>query len=208
MNFLTATTILLLAASASQHASTAANPTSVATDAAKIYEAFLNTWTGKEHHTINVSKSAEVSTPQDIQEYTECVKEDGSAHVIWTKGTPIADLRDTIGHLPYVHLVDPKEWHPDDPGNLISKGQSVESAVDAGFSAGLLTFSAVTFDDSHKTAAFTYSFVCGGLCGNGGAVIFKKTSKGWIQSKRSCGGWISQYRPNNSVRSFPSTPVA
>ena len=189
--------ILLLAASAPRQEPTAADPTSVATDAAKIYEAFLDAWTGKEHHPINVSKSTESPTPQDIQDYTKCVKEDGSAHVIWAKDIPIAELSDTIGHLPYVHLVDPKKWRPNDPGDLISKGQPVDAAVDAGFSAGLLTFSAVIFDDAHKTAAFTYSFVCGRLCGNGGALIFNKTSKGWVQSKHSCGSWISQHRPDS-----------
>jgi len=160
-------------------------------DTQAIYKAFLGNWSGKEHASVNVSKAAVLPTSQDIQDFNDCLEIGGTANAISAKSTPIVDLRGTIGDLSYVRLVDPKMWHAKDPGDFISKGQSAESAVNAGFSAGLLTLSAVAFNSSHDLAAFTYSFVCGELCGNGGAVIFNKVSDRWIQSSKSCGGWIS-----------------
>jgi hypothetical protein len=160
-------------------------------DAQAIYKAFLDNWRGKERTSINVSKSAESPTSNDFQDYNECLKSSGTAATTWAKSTPIVDLSGTIGHLSYVHLVDPKKWRPKDPADLISKGQSVESAVDAGYSSGLLTLSAISFNSSRSLAAFTYSFVCGELCGNGGTVIFNKVSESWLQRNQSCGGWIS-----------------
>ena len=73
----------------------------------------------------------------------------------------------------------------------MAKGESVDSAVNAGFAHGLFTLSAVAFDDSGTIAAFNYAFTCGGLCGNGGVALMTKTAKGWVRSKHNCGGWIS-----------------
>jgi hypothetical protein len=66
-----------------------------------------------------------------------------------------------------------------------------------------MTFSAVVFDKTHTKAAFTYSFVCGGLCGNGGAIVFEKAAAGWQRSSRQCGVWMSHTpkdRPNNAFK--------
>jgi hypothetical protein len=38
----------------------------------------------------------------------------------------------------------------------------------------------------------TYSFVCGGLCGSGGSVMFDKTAAGLKQREVPCGGWVSR----------------
>jgi hypothetical protein len=174
--------------------STAADPNAAGgsnNDAQVIYESFLDEWTGKDHSPINVSKTADQPSPEDIKNFTDCAKEPGGKPVHWVVSTPIKDLGEVIRNLSYVHIVDPTTWHPDDPHDRIANGESVESAVDAGFAHGLLTFSAISFDESRTTAAFTYSFVCGRLCGNGGVVLFKKSSHGWTKSKRSCGGWVS-----------------
>lgn len=162
-----------------------------ANDVSEIYGKFLDRWTGKEKSPINVSTSAELPSSEDLEQFSDCAREGGSNDVHWLPTKPMDDLNNTVGNLPYVRLVDRQEWQPQDPGDLISQGKSIESAVDRGFAHGLLTFSAITFDESGKTAAFTYSFVCGGLCGNGAAVIFTQTQSGWVQNKRQCRGWMS-----------------
>jgi hypothetical protein len=160
-------------------------------DIARIYEAFLSEWLGGSHSPSNVSKSAELPTSEDVDQYAECAKDNGAKDAHWAKAAPISDLGSVLDKLSYVRLVDPKTWHAQDPGSLIAKGQSVDSAVDAGFASALMTLSAITFNEPHDTAFFTYSFRCGRLCGHGGAVMFKRTSKGWAQSKQSCSSWTS-----------------
>lgn len=89
------------------------------------------------------------------------------------------------------HLVDAKTHKINDPGDAIRKGQPVDNAVDAGFRAGLFTFSEIAFDSRHQLAAFSFSFHCGRLCGHGGLVIYELRNSKWSRSKRDCGGWVS-----------------
>jgi len=159
----------------------------VGADAAEIYGKFLDDWTGREKYPINVSVSAKAPSAEDLNELSNCADK----ITTWLPVEPIDDLTSTIGQLPYVRLVDPDKWSPQDPGDLIARGNSVESAVASGFAHGLLTFSAIVFDSSHETAAFKYSFVCGRLCGNGGTATFKKKPNNWVKSGNQCGGWIS-----------------
>ena len=64
--------------------------------------------------------------------------------------------------------------------------QSVKSAIDS----GLFTLSEIAFDREHRRAAVSYSFVCGGLCGNGNTLVLRKVGHNWKVLKR-CGGWVS-----------------
>jgi len=96
-----------------------------------------------------------------------------------------------LGKPPFIHFIDPKTWRPLDPGALIRSGASVGPAVSTGMAQGLVTLSAVTFNKAHDIAVFNFSFVCGGLCGTGFIVVFYETPKGWVQSKSTCGGYMS-----------------
>src|SRR4249919_1093243 len=172
-------------------------------DASDIYGQFLDSWAGKEKEPVNVSRTAKVPSEDELKEFSDCVKD---ANVHWSPTESIADLTDFVGKLSYVRLIDPDKWNPQDPGRLIAQGKSVDSAVKSGFAHGLMTLSAITFDQSHNTAAFTYSFVCGALCGNGGTVLFVRGQSGWTQSTKQCGSWISYHpgsRPNNSFKPKP-----
>jgi len=160
-------------------------------DAAHIYAVFLHTWAGDSHHPLNVSKTAGPPTAGDIQQYSDCAKASGIKHAQWSTSAPVADLRNSLGELANVRFVDPKTWHPRDPGDFIAKGKPVDSSVDEGIANGLMTLSAITFNARHDTAMLTYSFRCGALCGNGGVVMFNKTSKGWTQNSFRCSGWMS-----------------
>lgn len=160
-------------------------------DTAQIYAAFLGGWAGKAQSPLNISKLVELPTPDEIKQYTECAREDGNERIRWMKISPDRDISGILVKLPNVTWIDAKKWHAVDPGALIAKGQSVDSAVDAGISHGLMTLSAITFNQQHDVAMFTYSFRCGSLCGNGGTIMFKRSPAGWVRSKVSCGGWES-----------------
>ena len=160
-------------------------------DIAAMYEAFLNHWNGKSHEPINVAASADAPSPDDLKQYADCAKEIGKPNTHWIPGSKINDLTTVLGKPASVHFIDPKKWRPLDPGALIGSGASVGSAVSAGMAQGLVTLSAVTFNKAHDFAVFNFSFVCGGLCGSGFIVVFYKTPKGWVQSKSTCGGYMS-----------------
>lgn len=162
-----------------------------ADDAREIYDAFLTQWMGKDNAKTNVASTATQPTPKDIDQYNECTSGGKGSSTHWTTSTTDADLKSALAPLPRINLVDPKRWQAADPGRLITKGQSVDTAVETGVANGLMTLSAISFNKTHDIAMFTYSFACGSLCGNGGVVMFKKTPRGWVRSKQHCSNWIS-----------------
>jgi hypothetical protein len=91
--------------------------------------------------------------------------------------------------LPVIRLVDAKKHKISDPGKAINKGDSVDSAVKAGFASGLLQVSEILFDPDHRLAAFDYSFVCGRLCGHGETIVFELKNGTWKRSGRRCAFW-------------------
>jgi PIN domain nuclease of toxin-antitoxin system len=66
----------------------------------------------------------------------------------------------------------------------------LKQSVRRAFEVGLFSLSEIIFDKRHLNAVVAYSFVCGGLCGNGNTVMLKKTGQKWKIYKR-CGGWVS-----------------
>lgn len=156
-------------------------------DQSEIYRAFLTQWVGTGQQPINVSRMAEGLSRADMKNLTECA----ASGTQWVTPAPPSDITSQLSRLSHVRPIAPKTWRPQDPQNLIAHGRPVVSAVDRGISYGLMTLSVVVFDTTRHTAALKYSFVCGGLCGNGGTVIFIKTRDGWARSKRGCGTWMS-----------------
>lgn len=169
------------------HETTASN----ADDAREIYDAFLTQWMGKDNAKTNVASTATQPTPKDIDQYNECTSGGKGSSTRWTTSTTDADLKSALAPLSRINLVDPRRWQAADPSRLITKGQSVDTAVETGVANGLMTLSAISFNKTHDIAMFTYSFACGSLCGNGGVVMFKKTPRGWVGSKQHCSNWIS-----------------
>ncbi|HMB56487.1 MAG TPA: hypothetical protein VKM35_04695, partial [Arenimonas sp.] len=176
------------------------------TDAVEIYASFLDGWAGKEKDPINVASRLEALSSNDLKKFSNCAYEDGKLRELSVES--VDDLTSSLGKLSYVHLVDPRKWKPRDPGDLISRGKTIESAVGEGIASGLLTFSAIAFDPSRETAMFTYSFVCGALCGNGGTIKFKKVRGKWVQAENRCERWVSHARITRStISSQPVTAV-
>jgi hypothetical protein len=95
-----------------------------------------------------------------------------------------------------ITLVDPGRQaalvRENDPNNTIFKAhKSVKEAVESAFATGLLTLSEIAFEKTHQFAVMSYSFVCGGLCGNGETIVFKKVGGKWERTERTCESWIS-----------------
>ncbi|WP_420008650.1 hypothetical protein [Xanthomonas sacchari] len=173
-------------------------------EAAAPYRAFLDVYAGKDGPPINVSREAEAINAEQLDALKGCT--DGAS--TWSATTPVADLGPAIGELPYVRLVDPKRWTPQDPGELISQGHPVDQAVEQGMAAGLMTLTAVTFDASHQTAAFAYSFQCGMLCGNGGIVVLTRKGDDWAVSDKRCGMWMSKLDAPSKAPKQMAMPLA
>lgn len=188
-SFLLVPVLLATSASASGE-SLPVNQKTVRSEEADLYGMFLDKWTGGAAHTIHVARTADSPPAEAMAEYAACLKE----YRLVGPSDPSSTLHlseTSLIRRPYVKLVDPAKWHLRDPGLAIASGNPTAKAVSDGFASGLLTFSRTIFDEGHKVAVFTYSFVCGGLCGGGGGVIFDKTESGWKQRDLPCGGWVS-----------------
>lgn len=170
---------------------TSAPPNATTADVAAVYHAFLDQWFGHERSVVLVARSAEPASSNDVAQFGQCSVDPADQHARWVDTVATKNLEKILGDLPNLRFVDPNSWQPDDPGKRIAKGQPVDSAVATGVGHALLTLSAITFNDAHDRAAFTFSSVCGSLCGMGGTVIFKKTDKGWVRQESTCGNWIS-----------------
>jgi hypothetical protein len=174
-------------------------------DQVAIYEAFIDSWERERATPINLSAEASAVTPRDLKEFAGC---SGDASNWVDRGTK-TNLREVLAGLPSVRLVDPNHWKLEDPGDLISQGQPIDAAVESGFSHGLMTVSAVSFDSTRQTAALVYSFVCGGLCGSGGVALFERKGRTWIRSNKQCVLWVSATgRPDNAFKLTPPQGVA
>lgn len=172
-------------------------------DEAEIYAAFLASWMSNRGGPLNVAVKAEAPTADALTEFSECA---GGAR--WTRFETTINLDELLGNLPHVHLVDPATWAPRDPGDLIAQGRSLESAVASGFSNGLLTLSAIVFDEGHTTAAFMFSFVCGELCGMQRSVVYTRRGGAWAESENSCRTWLSRAPDGRLDHTFRRMPLA
>jgi hypothetical protein len=160
-------------------------------DQLAIYQIFLGSYNNGSTARFNLSNLTSTFNPTD----GECLKgieldPNGSYH------TMIHRFDSRIALPGNIHLVDPEQQEKaiqqNDPNRGIRQGKDVNSAVEAGFSAGLLTLSEVAFDKNHKYAAMSFSFVCGELCGHGSTIVFEKTNGQWQESKHQCSVWMSQ----------------
>jgi hypothetical protein len=152
---------------------------------AAIYRNFLTTWNAGAKTPLNVANTTEPFSPSG-DDLKGCLKEFPKRHTATVHAIP-AHAFDGLDIL----LVDPRLHEKRDPGDAIRTREPVDAAVNAGIAAGIFTFSEVVFNSEHTRAAFTYSFVCGGLCGNGGTIIFQHQNGKWTQEKHPCGSWVS-----------------
>lgn len=152
-----------------------------------VYQAFLGNYRrGDKLQTINVAEVTEILQP-DEGDYSGCMRS-------FPKFSPVGSVRrltEDFAEQNRLRIVDPRVHKIEDPEAGMRKGLSVESAVEAGFTSGVLTFSEIIFDANHKRAALHYSLICGGLCAHFETVVYEKRHGVWNRSKRSCGYGIS-----------------
>ncbi len=153
-----------------------------------VYKAFFDCRMKEFQGSLNV---ANVTIPLDISD-----SEAKSGCLESVKLENLAELRRTVHSIDVetikgrrITLVDPAQHIIINPGDLSRKGMSSEAALKKGVESGLLTISEVAFDTPHHHAAMKYSFVCGGLCGNGGTVVFEKNGDKW-KIGPSCAIWV------------------
>jgi len=135
---------------------------------------------------INVAEVTDILQP-DEGDYSGCMSD-------FPRSSPAKvghRLSEDFAKQNHLRIVDPRVHKVLDPEEAISRGQSVEGAVELGFKSGFLTLSEIIFDANHKRAAFHYSFRCGGLCGHVETVVYEKRHGIWKASERSCGFGIS-----------------
>jgi hypothetical protein len=159
-------------------------PTPLSTVQLAIYRDFLATWNAGEKAPLHVANTTELLSIADDNK--GCLKDFPKSHSVSVHAVP-AHAFDGLNVL----LVDPRLHQKRDPGDAIRNGEPVDDAVSAGIAAGIFTFSEMVFNRDRTRAAFTYSFVCGGLCGNGGTIIFQHRNGKWAQQKNACGTWVS-----------------
>ncbi|MGB7190072.1 MAG: hypothetical protein WBD10_08050 [Acidobacteriaceae bacterium] len=160
--------------------------TALTADQVAIYRTFLSSYNTGLDAQINVADMTSEFMP-DPNDFKGCLKEFGPS----TASEDVHRFSTEFSGLRKLRLIDPNTHKIADPGIAIRQGVSVNDAVKAGFEAGVLTLSEIIFDPTHHYAAFSYSFHCGSLCGNGGTVVYELKDGKWVKSKRFCSFWES-----------------
>jgi hypothetical protein len=170
-----------------QSTAAALAPTPLSAESIHIYRDFVQHWNNGSRAELNISNQTENFNPSE-DDRKGCLKDFVQARSVSTHAFP----PDTFTGL-NAHLVDPRLHEKRDPGDAIRKGTPVDQAVNAGFAAAIFTLSEIVFNSDHTRAAFSYSFVCGSLCGNGGVVLYQRDRHGtWREDEHvECGRWIS-----------------
>jgi hypothetical protein len=177
---------LVTACAVAQQKEPTISPSPFGADQKVIYNDFLADYTKDFPGTLNV---ADTTTGLQLmgEQHPACLKDFPKLSTVDTHRFS----SDFFAPLIKVRLVNPSLHKKRDPGEAIRRGESVDDAVKAGFAAGIFTLSEIVFNPTRDRATFTYSFVCGSLCGNGGTVIYHHVSGKWVQERNTCGSWIS-----------------
>lgn len=179
-----------LAGSSDKNPARNTNPFTV--DEVAIYRGVLERWNSNPRSLLNVSNR---TFPID-RDLPDCGCLSGIELQSIANATRTFHIltRDALGEK-NIRLVDAERQavivQSNDPSNFIREGKPVEAAVNRAFSTGLFSMSEIAFDQEHRRALVSYSFVCGSLCGSGAVLLFEKVDGVWKTSKRVCGGWVS-----------------
>jgi hypothetical protein len=204
--FLTASAGLLLSLSPQTQHDSAAQPKvssdPLSSEQIDVYRAVLEDYKKDDDSTLNL---ANITVPLDqFGSYFDkpCTK-GIKLEAVKSSAQVIHRLDAGVAFGPKFLLVDPnrqeEKIRENDPGNLVKQAiddhkpvteEQIGKSVKQAFESGLFTLSEVGFDKNHRRALVAYSFVCGGLCGHGNALVLKKVGQKWRVSK-TCGGWVS-----------------
>jgi predicted outer membrane lipoprotein len=183
--------------SGSVHEKPVKSTTSLGPDEIMIYRAVLEQWRSRGWTSLNVSVR---TYPLDATDNRSGLSNCECLHGIYVEGTSTAfrsfhELTPDILPGKKMRLVDPKKQaaivRANDPDEAISRGEDVEDAGRDAEASALFSMSEIAFDRDHRYAIVSYSYWCGGLCGQGATLVFEKIRNEWKSTKRFCGGWIS-----------------
>jgi hypothetical protein len=164
----------------------------VSKDAAVIYKAFLASYYDGSDTVLNIADRTVAFNPGFEKDSAAlCLKE------AKMPAGPSAEIHaldaSILPHMMKARFIAQKDGNKAirDPGDAIEHGGSVDDAVRVGIAAGVMTLSEVVFNEDHTRAVLSFSFHCGRLCGNGGAMLFKMRNGRWGRGTQVCGGWVS-----------------
>jgi len=165
-----------------------------------VYRAVLGNYSNGSKDILNVANKTETL---DLSEDKDCLKgidlesSNNSSSFVHRLDERLTKTKKNIV------LVDPeaqqKKVDENDPQKLMKRAiddgervteKQLDDSLHHAFAAGLFTFSEILFDKKHQHAVLAYSFVCGGLCGQGNTIVLKKVGERWKEIK-TCRSWIS-----------------
>lgn len=161
-----------------------------------IYRAFLLDYLGNEDQGLNIANTTQGLDlgSLELKQGRGCLREiylenlKQAQWIVHTVGPEIAVN-------PRISFVDParqrEQITQNDPSKTMNEGKDVKTAVQDAFGSGLFTFSEIGFNKTHTWAVMMFSFRCGMLCGQGGAIVLHKIKGVWKVTSRECGRWIS-----------------
>ena len=166
----------------------AISPEPLSAERIGIYRQFLAGYHKDLQRKLNVATTTEPFSPDD-NDLKDCLKRFRLGdHSTQTLHSFQADAFPND----QVILVDPKSHKKQDPEDAMANGVPVDDAVEAGFAAGIFSFSEIVFDASHTHAAFSFSFFCGRLCGHGWTAVYDLKQGKWHEDSHAiCAHWIS-----------------
>lgn len=171
-------------------------------DQVAIYRMALEGYVKGSDGALNIANLTEPLDVRELKSGEGCLK--GIRLEKSDNGRRVHQLNSAVITGPKMALVDPrkqnKQVEENDPSRMIKKsadkGEPVSESrlaesVNLAFSSGLFRLSEIVFDQQHRYAVLSYSFVCGSLCGHGRTIVVKKVGRQWKVTQRSCGTWIS-----------------
>ncbi len=167
-------------------------------DQIAVYRTVLQEYTKGSDGALNLANRTEPLERSELDE--ECIK--GIEPELKTP-VPVVHKLPSVAFGPKIVEVDSdrqeQQVKENDPQKLLKSAiddhepvtnKQLDNSVRKAFETGLFSLSEIEFDKQHTRAVVAYSFVCGGLCGNGNTLVLKKVGQKWKVSKR-CGGWVS-----------------
>lgn len=168
------------------------------TEQLAIYQVVIRTYRKRDSRAMNLANRTDPLQRTEGSSDLGCVQgiKPGSPRVVHR-------ISDATALGPALLLIDPdrqqEQINRNDPQNFIKRAidkhqkvtnQELDDSIKKAFETGLFTLSEIAFDKNHRYAVVAYSFVCGGLCGNGETLVLRKVGQTWKVTKH-CGGWVS-----------------
>lgn len=170
---------------------------SLSADEVAVYGVVLHQWNSVGRISLNISDrtfTLDTASSTSSDSNCECLR-DLEVQSLVSASHSIHVLTQAVFPKRNVRLVDADKQlttiRHNDPHDGMAEGKSVKKTINDAFASGLFSMSEIAFDQNHRQALVSYSFVCGSLCGNGGTWLLEKVNGIWRRTDRVCGGWVS-----------------